>query len=69
MEMTNRSNACAAGVVITTWFTWIDLQFLENGYREVIAFYQEKGDVLIGQDVLDKYSVTFDGRNSRLTVL
>ncbi|GFO95839.1 hypothetical protein ig2599ANME_0020 [groundwater metagenome] len=34
----------------------------------IIAFYQDEGDVLIGRNVIYEYSITFDGRNSRLTV-
>ena len=34
---------------------------------DVEVFYNEvAGDMLIGRNVLDEYSVTFDGRNSKL---
>ncbi len=69
LEMLYRSNVCAVGGIVTAWYTRINLEFLENKHRNIIAFYQEEGDVLIGRNVLDKYSITFDGRNSRLTVL
>ncbi len=32
------------------------------------AFYQDEGDVLIGKNVMDEYSITFDSRNSSLTI-
>jgi hypothetical protein len=44
------------------------VEFLENEHKEIIAFYQDEGDVLIGRNVLDEYSITFDGRNSNLTI-
>ncbi len=47
----------------------LPLEFLENKHSNIIAFYQDEGDVLTGRNVIDKYSITFDGRNSRLTVL
>lgn len=68
LEMINRANVSAVGGIVTTWYTWIHLQFLEDEHRDVIAFYQEEGDVLIGRNVIDRYSVTFDGRNSSLII-
>lgn len=68
LEMLNRANVSAVGGVVTTWYTWITLQFLEDEHRDIIAFYQDNGDVLIGRNVIDKYSVTFDGRNSSLII-
>lgn len=69
LEMLYRSNVCAVGGIVTAWYTRTNLEFLENKHSNIIAFYQKEGDVLIGRNVLDKYSITFDGRNSRLTVL
>lgn len=68
LEMQNRANVSAVGGVVTTWYTWVHLQFLEDIHRDIIAFYQDIGDVLIGRNVIDKYSVTFDGRNSSLII-
>jgi hypothetical protein len=44
------------------------VEFLEIEHKEIIAFYQDEGDVLIGRNVMDEYSITFDGRNSNLTI-
>jgi predicted aspartyl protease len=68
LEMLCRSNVCAVGGIVTAWYTRINVEFLENEHREIIAFYQEEGDVLIGRNVMDEYSITFDGRNSNLTI-
>lgn len=69
LEMTHRSNVSAVGGIVTAWYTRINLEFLENKHRNIIAFYQDDGDVLIGRNILDKYSVTFDGINSKLSIL
>lgn len=68
LEMQNRANVSAVGGVVTTWYTWVHLEFLDDKHRDIIAFYQDIGDVLIGRNVIDKYSVTFDGRNSSLII-
>ncbi|HLB70978.1 MAG TPA: hypothetical protein VJJ51_08030 [Candidatus Methanoperedens sp.] len=68
LEMLYRSSVCAVGGVVTAWYTRIKLKFFENEHREIIAFYQDEGDVLVGRNVMDDYSITFDGRNSRLTI-
>ena len=68
LEMQNRANVSAVGGVVTTWYTWVNLEFLDDKHRDIIAFYQDIGDVLIGRNVIDKYSVTFDGRNSSLII-
>lgn len=42
------------------WHTFIDLEFFGNKHKDVEVFYNEvAGDMLIGQNILDKYSVTF----------
>ena len=69
LQMLYRSNVCAVGGIVTAWYTRINLEFLENKHSDIIAFYQDEGDVLIGRNVIDEYSITFDGRNSRLIVL
>lgn len=66
LEMHNRANVSAVGGIVTTWYTWVDIVFIEDEHRNVIAFYQDEGDILIGRNILDKYSVTFDGRTSIL---
>ena len=51
------------------WYTFIDLEFFGNKHMDVEVFYNEvAGDMLIGRNVLDEYSVTFDGRNSKLYI-
>jgi predicted aspartyl protease len=69
LDMLYRSNVSAVGGVVTTWYTRINFEFLENKHKNVIAFYQDDGDILIGRNILDKYSITFDGRNSKLLIL
>lgn len=68
LEMHNRANVSAVGGIVTTWYTWVDIVFIEDEHRNVIAFYQDEGDILIGRNILDKYSVTFDGRTSSLII-
>jgi len=68
LEMLYRSNVCAVGGIVTAWYTRINLEFFDDEHKEVIAFYKDEGDVLKGRNVLDKYSITFDGRNSSLTI-
>ena len=68
LEMLYRSNVSAVGGVVTTWYTRINLEFLEKNHKNIIAFYQDNGDVLIGRNIIDKYSITFDGRNSKLLI-
>jgi len=68
LKMLYRSNVSAVGGVVTTWYTQISLEFLEDKHKNVIAFYQDDGDILIGRNILDKYSITFDGRNSKLLI-
>ena len=67
LEMLYRSNVCAVGGIVTAWYTRINIKFLDNEHTEIIAFYQDEGDVLVGRNVMDEYSITFDGRNSSLT--
>jgi hypothetical protein len=68
LEMLYRSSVCAVGGIVTAWYTRINMEFLENEHRGIIAFYQDEGDVLIGRNVIDEYSIKFDGRNSRLII-
>ena len=68
LKMLYRSNVSAVGGVVTTWYTRISLEFLEDKHKNVIAFYQDDGDILIGRNILDKYFITFDGRNSKLSI-
>lgn len=56
------------GGAITTWYTKLDVEFLGKLHKNIIVFYQEVGDVLLGRAIIDNYSVTFDGLNSTLTV-
>ena len=66
--MLYRSNVCAVGGIVTAWYTRINMEFLDDEHKEIIAFYQDEGDVLIGRNVMDEYSITFDGRNSSLII-
>ena len=51
------------------WYTFIDLEFFGNKHKDVEVFYNEvAGDMLIGRNILDEYSVTFDGMNSKLYI-
>jgi len=68
LEMLYRSNVCAVGGIVTAWYTRISIKFLENEHKDIIAFYQDEGDVLVGRNVMDEYSITFDGRKSSLTI-
>ncbi len=56
------------GGAITTWYAKLDVEFLGELHRDIIVFYQEVGDVLLGRAVIDNYAVTFDGINSRLAI-
>ena len=56
------------GGAITTWYTKLDVEFLGKLHKNMIVFYQEVGDVLLGRAVIDNYAVTFDGLNSTLTI-
>lgn len=49
------------GGAITTWYAKLDVEFLGKLHRNIIVFYQEVGDVLLGRAVIDNYAVTFDG--------
>ncbi len=69
LQMLYRSNVCAVGGIVTAWYTRINLEFLGNKHSNIIAFHQDEGNVLIGRNVIDEYSITFDGRNAKLTVL
>ena len=68
LEMLYRSNVCAVGGIVTAWYTRINIEFSDDEHKEIIAFYQDEGDVLIGRNVMDEYSITFDGRKSSLTI-
>ncbi|PWB53986.1 MAG: hypothetical protein C3F06_05430 [Candidatus Methanoperedenaceae archaeon] len=68
LEMLYRSNVCAVGGIVTAWYTRINMEFHDDEHKEIIVFYQDEGDVLIGRNVIDEYSITFDGRNSILTI-
>jgi hypothetical protein len=68
LEMLYRSNVCAVGGIVTAWYTRISIKFLDTEHRDIIAFYQDEGDVLVGRNVMDEYSIIFDGRNSSLTI-
>ncbi|WP_269851437.1 pepsin/retropepsin-like aspartic protease family protein [Methanosarcina horonobensis] len=65
-----RTFVSAVNSTVVGWYTFIDLEFfLETNIRMLKFFYNEvAGDMLIGRNVLDEYSVTFDGRNSKLYI-
>lgn len=69
LEMNYRAPVSVVGTSVSTWYTFIDLEFLQNEHGEIEAFYNDStGNILIGRNILDKYSVTFDGRNSKLYI-
>jgi len=71
-ELNIRSHRAATisvvGGAITTWYTKSDVEFLGEVHKNIIVFYQEFGDVLLGRAIIDKYAVTFDGLNLTLNV-
>jgi hypothetical protein len=69
LDMDECMGISVVGSVFDTWYTFIDLDFLGDKHTNVLACYNEAaGDVLIGRNILDKYSITFDGRNSKLYI-
>ncbi len=56
------------GGAITTWYTKLNVEFLGKLHKDIIVFYQEVGDVLLGRAIIDEYAITFNGVNSTLTV-
>jgi len=68
IETYRATTISVVGGAITTWYTKLDVEFHDKLHKNVIVFYQEFGDVLLGRSVTDKYVITFDGLNSTLTV-
>ena len=67
LDMDECMGISVVGSVFDTWYTYIDLGFLGDKHTNVLACYNEAaGDVLIGRNILDKYSITFDGKSSKL---
>jgi predicted aspartyl protease len=63
------ASVSVVGDTVNTWYNFIDLEFLQNKHNDIEVFYNEAaGDILIGRNILDEYSVTFDGRNSKLYI-
>ena len=63
------ASVSVVGDTVNTWYNFIDLEFLQNKHNDTEVFYNEAaGDILIGRNILDEYSVTFDGRNSKLYI-
>ncbi|HII92303.1 MAG TPA: hypothetical protein HA262_09095 [Methanosarcina sp.] len=63
------ASVSVVGDTVNTWYTFIDLELLQNKHKDIEAFYNDTaGDILIGRNILDEYSVTFDGRNSKLHI-
>lgn len=56
------------GGAITTWYTKLNVEFLGELHKDIIVFYQEVGDVLLGRAIIDEYAITFNGINSTLVV-
>ncbi len=38
LEMLYRSSVCAVGGIVTAWYTRINMEFLDDEHREIIAF-------------------------------
>jgi hypothetical protein len=69
LDMEEYMSISVVGSVFDTWYTFIDLDFLGNKHTSILVCYNEAaGDVLIGRNILDKYAITFDGRNSKLHI-
>lgn len=69
LDMDLMAPVSMVGDTVSTWYTFIDLEFLKNKHTDIEVFYNDSaGDILIGRNILDKYSVTFDGRNSKLYI-
>jgi hypothetical protein len=69
LDMDLIANVSVVGSTVTTCYTFIDLEFLKNKHKDVEVFCNEvEGDILIGRNILDEYSITFDGRNSKLHI-
>ncbi|MFQ6120601.1 MAG: aspartyl protease family protein [Methanosarcinales archaeon] len=68
IAMYERANISVVGGVITTWYTLLNVEIIGDMYEDVIVFYQEEGDVLLGRTIIDYYVVTLDGVNSVLTI-
>ncbi len=56
------------GGAITTWYAKLDVEFLGKLHKNIIVFYQEVGDVLLGRAVTDNYIMTFNGLNSTISI-
>lgn len=56
------------GGAITTWYTKLDVEFLGKMHKNILVFYQEVGDVLLGRAIIDNYAITFDGLNSTIRI-
>jgi hypothetical protein len=69
LNMNEYTEISVVGSTINTFVTYIDLDFLGDKHTNVVACYNEAaGDILIGRNILDEYSVTFDGRKSKLYI-
>ncbi|MFQ6055753.1 MAG: aspartyl protease family protein [Methanosarcinales archaeon] len=69
LNITSRrgTNVSVVGGVIPTWYTLLDVEFLGELYRNIIVFYQDMGDVLLGRNIIDNYEVTLNGLTSTHT--
>lgn len=69
LNMNEYTEISVVGSTINTFVTYIDLDLLGDKHTNAVACYNEAaGDVLIGRSILDEYSVTFDGRKSKLYI-
>ena len=69
LDMDLMAPVSVVGDTVNTWYTLIDLEFLQDKYTDIEAFYNDSaGDILIGRNILDEYSITFDGPNSKLHI-
>lgn len=64
----NRAAISTVGGALNTWYSLLDALFHGRTHRNVMAFYMEEGDVLIGRCIIDNYRFTFDGTQGVLEI-
>ncbi len=61
LDYENRAVISTVGGTTNTWYSLVNVELLGDIHKEVMIFYQDEGDVLIGRNIMDKYRFTFDG--------
>lgn len=64
----NRAAISTVGGAVNTWYSFLDVLFLGEIHKDVMVFYMEEGDVLIGRCIIDNYRLTFDGPRGVLEI-